>query len=49
MTFKKIANFSNINSANPLHLMTAKMIGHLEEKNGNTYLVLDDLNKNKEV
>ena len=33
----------------PLHLMTDKMIGHFEEKNGNRYLVLDDLNKNKEV
>ena len=25
------------------------MIGHFEEKNGNKYLVLDDVNENKEV
>ena len=25
------------------------MIGHLEEKNENKYLVLDDVNENKEV
>ena len=25
------------------------MIGHLEEKNGNKYLALDDVNENKEV
>ena len=25
------------------------MIGHFEEKNENKYLVLDDVNKNKEV
>ena len=25
------------------------MIGHFEEKNGNKYLVLDDVDENKEV
>ena len=25
------------------------MIGHIEEKSGNKYLVLDDVNENKEV
>ena len=25
------------------------MIGHFEEKSGNKYLVLDDVNENKEV
>ena len=29
--------------------MIDKMIGHFEEKNGNKYLVLDDVNENKEV
>ena len=28
--------------------MTAKMIGHFEEKNGNKYLVSDDMDENKE-
>ena len=49
MTFKEIANCNNINSVNPLYLMIDKMIGHFEEKNGNEYLVLDDVNENKEV
>ena len=45
MTVKKIANCNNINSVNPLHLM----IGHYEEKNENKYLVLDDVDENKEI
>ena len=45
VTVKKIANCNNINSVNPLHLM----IGHYEEKNENKYLVLDDVDENKEV
>ena len=45
MTVKKIANCNNINSVNPLHLM----IGYYEEKNENKYLVLDDVDENKEV
>ena len=49
VTFKEIANCNNINSVNPLYLMIDKMIGHFEEKNGNKYLVLDDVNENKEV
>ena len=46
---KKVANCNNINSANPLYLMINEMIGHFEEKNENKYLVLDDVNENKEV
>ena len=46
---QKIANCNNINSANPLYLMINEMIGHFEEKNENKYLVLDDVNENKEV
>ena len=49
VTVKKIANFNNINSVNPLYLMINKMIGHFEEKSGNRYLVLDDVDENKEV
>ena len=47
--FKKIVNCNNINSANTLYLMIDKMIGHFEEKNGNKYLVLDNVNENKKV
>ena len=49
MTVKKIANCNNINSVNPLYLMINEMIGHFEEKNENKYLVLDDVDENKEV
>ena len=49
MTVKKISNCNNINRVNPLYLMINKMIGHFEEKNENKYLVLDDVDENKEV
>ena len=49
VTIKKIGDYNNINSVNPLYLMINEMIGHFEEKNGNKYLVLDDVNENKEV
>ena len=49
VTFKEIANCNNINSVNPLYLIIDKMIGHFEEKNGHKYLVLDDIDENKEV
>ena len=49
MTVKKIANCNNINTVNPLFLMINEMIGHFEKKNKNRYLVLDDLDENKEV
>ena len=49
VTFKEIANCNNINRVNPLYLMIDKMIGHFEEKSGNKYLVLDDIDENKEV
>ena len=49
VTFKKIANCNNINSVSPLYLMVDKMIGHFEKKSWNKYLVLDDVNENKEV
>ena len=54
VTIKKIGDYNNINSVNPLYLMINEMIGHfecnsIEEKNENKYLVLDDLDENKEV
>ena len=49
MTVKRIANCNNVNSVIPLYLMIDKMIGHFEEKNGYKYLILDDVNENKEV
>ena len=49
LTGKKFANCNNINSVNPLYLMIDEMIGHFEEKNENKYLVLDDVDEDKEV
>ena len=49
VTVKKIVNCNNINSVNPLYLMINEMIGHFEEKNENKYLVLDEIDENKEV
>ena len=49
VTATKIANCNNINSVNPLYLIINEMIDHFEEKNGNEYLVQDDVDENKEV
>ena len=49
VTVKEIPNCNNIISVNPLYLMINKMIGHFEEKSGNKYLVLDDIDESKEV
>ena len=49
VTNKKIADYDNINSANPLYLMINEMIGHFEEKHENKYLVLDDVDESKQV
>ena len=48
-TVKKVANCNNINSVNPLYLMINEMTVHFEEKNESKYLVLDDVDENKEV
>ena len=49
VTIKKIGDYNNINSVNPLYLMINEMIGHFEEKNENKCLVLDEIDENKEV
>ena len=49
MTVKEIPNCNNIISVNLFYLMINKMIGHFEEKSGNKYLVLDDIDESKEV
>ena len=43
VTVKTITNCNNVNSIKPLYLMINEMIGHFEEKNGNKYLVLDNI------
>ena len=54
MTIKRIGDYNNINSVNPLYLIINEMTGHveynsIEEKNENKYLVLDEIDENKEV
>ena len=59
MTIKKICDYNNINSINPKYLIINEMIGHfectsiecnsVEEKNEIKYLVLDEIDENKEV
>ena len=49
MIVKKIGDCNNINSVNLLYLIINEMIGHFEEKNENKYLVLDEIDENKEV
>ena len=49
VTVQKIDNCNNINNVNLLYLMIDEMIGHFEEKNENQYLILDDVDENKEV
>ena len=49
ITIKKIGDCQNIYSVNPLYLIIGKAIGHIEENNGNKYLVFDSTDENKEV
>ena len=37
ITIKKIDDYENIYSVNPLYLMTGKELGHIQENNGNKY------------
>ena len=49
ITNKKIDDYKNIHSVNPLYLMTDKVIGHIKDNNRNKYLVFDSTDENKEV
>ena len=49
ITIKKIDDWDNIHSVNPLYLIIGKVDGFIEEKNGSKYLVFDFTDKNKEV
>ena len=49
VTVKKNGNCNNITSLNPLYLIINEMIGHFEEISENKYLVLDDVDENKEI
>ena len=45
ITVTEIDDYENINSANPLYLITGEVDGHIEEKNGSKYLVFTDENR----
>ena len=39
----------NVNSGNPLYLMISRFYRHIEEENGNKYLIIIDISKNSDV
>ena len=49
ITIKKIDDYENIQSINALYLMIGKVIGHIEENDGNKYLIFDSIDENKEL
>ena len=49
ITIKKIDDYESIYSINPLHLKVNHASGHIEEKNGNKYLIFDSVDDNKEL
>ena len=49
ITITKNDDHKNIHSVNPLYLMIHEVIGHIEVKNKNRYLVLDSTDENKEI
>ena len=49
ITIKKLDDYENIHSVNPLYLTIGKVEGHIEEKNKSKYLVFDSTNENKEA
>ena len=49
ISIKKNDDYENIYCLNPLHLIIGKVNGHIEENNGNKYLVFDSTDENKEV
>ena len=49
ITIKKIDDYENIYSVNPLYLIIAHASGYIEEKGVNKYLVFDSADENKEL
>ena len=49
ITVKKIGDYENINSVNPLYLMIHSATGYFKEKYGEKYLILDSTEKYDEV
>ena len=49
VTIKKIGNYYDVNSVNPLYLRIDNASGYIEEKESNKYLIFDSTDKNKEL
>ena len=49
ITMKRISDYENINSVNPLYLIIGKVDGYIEESNENKYLAFASTDKNKKV
>ena len=49
ITIKKVGDYENIRSINPLHLIIHSAIGYFKEKYGEKYLILDSTEKYEEV
>ena len=49
ITIKKINDYENIYSVNPLYLIIGKVDRLIEEKNGSKYLVFDSTDESKEL
>ena len=49
ITIKKIDDYENIYSVNPLYLTITHASGYIEEKSVNKYLIFDSTDENKEL
>ena len=49
MTIKRISDYENINSVNPVYLIIGEVDGYIEGNNGNKYLTFASTNKNKKL
>ena len=49
ITIKKIGDCKNINSVNPLYLRINHASGHIEEINGDKYIIFNSIDKNKKL
>ena len=49
ITIKKIGDYENIHSVNPLYLIIHSATGYFKEKNGEKYLIIDSTEKYEEV
>ena len=49
ITIKKIDDYENIHSVNPLYRIIGELNGYIEEKDENKYLIFDSTDEHKEL